>query len=59
MARQTGRSDRQMVAALGRLARQDGSTRSAGMLAGSDRLAQMLAGWAEGSGTRAQQDAGR
>ena len=29
------------------------------VLAGSDRLAQMLAGWAEGSGTRAQQDAGR
>ena len=29
------------------------------MLAGSDRLAQVLAGWAEASGTSTQQGAGR
>ena len=59
MVGRSGRSGRQMLAGVGRLVRQGGSTRSAGMLAGSDRLAQMLAGWAEGSGTNAQQGAGR
>ena len=48
-----------MLAGLGRLVRQDGSTRSAGVLAGSDRLAWMLAGWAEATGTFTQQGAGR
>ena len=48
VARQLGGLGRQVVAGLGRMARQDGSTRSAGVLAG---LGRVLAGMGQLAGS--------
>ena len=66
VARQAGRSGsvdgsrtRQDGSAGGSSGRQHVGTSCRHVLAGSDRLAQVLAGWAEASGTSTQQGAGR